>query len=93
MFDLSTDRQKVLFGLGVVFMLGTMLLFLYIIVSCLRRIGNFCKRNCGGYKLAATESDRVTPMEWELQELNYVYKKSILLEYINIILTHWFWLL
>ena len=70
--DLSTDRKKVLFGLGFVFLLGTILLFLHIFVSCLRRIWAFCKRNCGGYKLAGTESDHVTLKEWELQELNYV---------------------
>ena len=60
MTDLTADRQKVLFGLGVLFLLGTTLLFVHILVSCFRKIWTFCKRHCGGYKLAETNSDRVT---------------------------------
>ena len=69
--DLSTDRQKVLFRLGILFLLCVTVLFIHIFVSCLRRIWTFCNRNCGRYKFAETNPDRVTPAEWELQELNY----------------------
>ena len=69
--DLTTDWQKTVFGHGILFLLGVALLCVYIIGACLCRIGSFCKKACGGYKLAATSSDGVTPVEWELQELNY----------------------
>ena len=71
MIDLSTDRQKTVFGLGILFLLGTAVLFVFLIGVCLRRVCSCCKKTCRGYKLAATDSDRVTPAEWELQELNY----------------------
>ena len=70
MIDLSTDRQKTVFGLGILFLLGTAVLFVFLIGVCLRRVCSCCKKTCRGYKLAATDSDRVTPTEWELQELN-----------------------
>ena len=72
MINLSTDHRIVLFGLGVLFLLGTTVLVIHMFVSCFRRIWTLCQRNCGRYKLAETNSDRVTPAEWELQELNFV---------------------
>ena len=69
--DLSTDKNKTLFALGVMFLLGMIIIVIYLIGICFRRLGLCCKKICGGYKLAATDSDRVTPAEWELQELNY----------------------
>ena len=70
--DLSTDKNKTMFALGLMFLLGMIITFMYLIGICFRRLGLCCKKMCGGYKLAATDSDRVTPAEWELQELNYV---------------------
>ena len=69
--DLSTDRQKTVFGLSVLVLLGMTIVILFMFGVCLRRIWGCCKKACGGYKLAVTKSDRVTPAEWELQELNY----------------------
>ena len=69
--DLSTDKNKTLFALGVMFLLGMIIIVIYLIGICFRRLGLCCKKIFGGYKLAATDSDRVTPAEWELQELNY----------------------
>ena len=70
--DLSTDEKKTVFGLGVMFLLGFTLFIFSLIGICLCRLGACCKRFCGGYKQASTDPDRVTPAEWELQELNYV---------------------
>ena len=70
--DLSTDEKKTVFGLGVMFLLGLALFILSLIGVCLCRLGACCKRFCKGYKQASTDPDRVTPAEWELQELNYV---------------------
>ena len=69
--DLTTDKNKTLFALGVMFLLGMIIIVIYLIGICFRRLGLCCKKICRGYKLAATDSDRVTPAEWELQELNY----------------------
>ena len=70
--DLSTDKNKTMFALGLMFLLGMIITLMYLIGICFRRLGICCRKMCGGYKLAATDSDRVTPAEWELQELNYV---------------------
>ena len=70
--DLSTDKNKMLFALGVMILLGLLIVITYAIGVCLRRLGLCCRKLCGNYKLAETDSDRVTPAEWELQELNYV---------------------
>ena len=35
-FDLGTDRKKVLFGLGLAILCGAALLLIYVLVSCLR---------------------------------------------------------
>ena len=69
--DLSTDKQKTVFGLSVMFLLGMVVIIIHLIGVCLRRFCLCCKKTCRGYKLAATDSDRVTPAKWELQELNY----------------------
>ena len=69
--DLSTDKNKTVFGLSVMFLLGMAVIIIYLTGVCFRRLGLCCKKACGSYKLAATDSDRVTPAEWELQELNY----------------------
>ena len=37
-FDLRSDRKKVLFGIGLATLGGTALLIVYLIVSCFRRI-------------------------------------------------------
>ena len=71
-FDLSTDAKKIVFGLSVMFLLGLAILILFLIGLCLWRLNACCKRICRGYKQASTDPDRVTPAEWELQELNYV---------------------
>ena len=70
--DLSTDDKKTVFGLGVMFLLGLAILILSLIGLCLCRLSACCARMCNGYKQASTDPDRVTPAEWELQELNYV---------------------
>ena len=68
MFDLTTDRKKVFLAtLG-----GAAILMIHVVVSCHRRFKSFCQGKCSRYELAATGPDRVTLMEWELQELNYV---------------------
>ena len=70
--DLSTDEKKTVFGLGVMFLLGLTLFILSLIGICLGRLVACCRKSCKGYKQASTDPDRVTPAEWELQELNYV---------------------
>ena len=69
--DLSTDKQKTVFGVSMLFLLGMAVLIVYLLGVCLCRICSCCKKTCRGYKLAAMDSDCVTPAEWELQELKY----------------------
>ena len=50
--DLSTDRNKTLFALGVMILLGLIIVIIYLIGICFRRLGLCCRKICGGYKLA-----------------------------------------
>ena len=44
--DLSTDKQKTVFGLSVMFLLGMAIIIIYLIGVCFRRLGLCCKKAC-----------------------------------------------
>ena len=67
-FDLRSDRRRVLFGIELATLGGTVLIVIYLIVSCCRKIRSCYKKKYSRYELVAVNSDRLSPMEWEMQE-------------------------
>ena len=50
-FDLRSDRKKVLFDLGLATLAGMVLIIIYVLISCLPRIRNFCNSKCSQLRI------------------------------------------
>ena len=62
-FDLRSNRRKVLFGIGLATLGGAVLIVNYLIISCCPKFEVAVRKKYSRYELAVVNSDRLSRME------------------------------